>query len=89
MLDSWKKIRALRDQNKNILTLVLSEKNILNETKNHNPRLQVKWSVTNIFFCKSSYCVQTFVRSFIIFNNLCVVSVCNESCFFIFLLFVS
>ena len=29
----------------NILTLVLSEKKILNETKNHNPPLQVKWSV--------------------------------------------
>ena len=29
----------------NILTLVLSEKNCLNETKNHNPPLQVKWSV--------------------------------------------
>ena len=38
---------------KKILTLVLSEKKILNETKNHNPPppppppppLQVKWSV--------------------------------------------
>jgi hypothetical protein len=31
---------------KNILTLVLSEKKFLNETKNHNPPpLQVKWSV--------------------------------------------
>ena len=30
----------------NIPTLVLSEKKILNETKNHNPpTLQVKWSV--------------------------------------------
>ena len=30
----------------NILTLMLSEKKILNETKNHNPSpLQVKWSV--------------------------------------------
>ena len=30
----------------NIPTLVLSEKKILNETKNHNPPpLQVKWSV--------------------------------------------
>ena len=36
MLNSWKKIRALRDK-KNILTLVLSEKNFLNETKNHTP----------------------------------------------------
>ena len=31
----------------NILTLVLSEKIFLNETKNHNPPLQVKWSVPN------------------------------------------
>ena len=29
----------------NILTLVLSEKKFLNETKNHNLPLQVKWSV--------------------------------------------
>ena len=41
-----KKIRALRDKKKkNILTLMLSEKFFLNETKNHNPPLQVKWSV--------------------------------------------
>ena len=32
----------------NILTLVLSEKKILNETKNHNPTLQVKWSVPKV-----------------------------------------
>ena len=33
-----------------ILTLVLSEKRILNETKNHNPPspLQVKWSVPDV-----------------------------------------
>ncbi len=37
MLNSGKKIRALRDKKINILTLVLSEKIILNETKNHNP----------------------------------------------------
>ena len=38
MLNSGKK--------NNILTLVLSpEKKNLNETKNHNPPLQVKWSV--------------------------------------------
>ena len=30
---------------KKILTLVLSGKKFLNETKNHNPPLQVKWSV--------------------------------------------
>ena len=37
MLNSGKKIRALRDKKKYILTLVLSEKKILNEAKNHNP----------------------------------------------------
>ena len=37
MLNSRKKIRALRDKKKNILTLVLFEKKILNETKNHKP----------------------------------------------------
>ena len=37
MLHSEKKIRTLRDKKINILTLVLSEKNILNETKIHNP----------------------------------------------------
>ena len=35
MLKSGKQFRASRDK-KNILTLVLSEKKILNETKNHN-----------------------------------------------------
>jgi hypothetical protein len=34
MLNSGKKIRALRDKKNNILTLVMSEKKILNETKN-------------------------------------------------------
>ena len=38
MLKCGKQIRALRDKKKrNILTLVLSEKKILNETKNHTP----------------------------------------------------
>jgi hypothetical protein len=45
MLNSGKKIRALRDKKNNILTLVLSEKKILNETNNHNPPLQVIWLV--------------------------------------------
>jgi hypothetical protein len=48
MWNSGKKNCALHDNKKNILTLVLSEKKILNETKNHNPPpppLQVKWSV--------------------------------------------
>ena len=34
MLKSGNKFRALRDKKNNILTLVLSEKKILNETKN-------------------------------------------------------
>ena len=37
MLNSGKKICALPDKKVYILTLVLSEKKILNETKNHNP----------------------------------------------------
>ena len=37
MLNSGKKIRALREKKKKILTLVLSEKKILNEAKNHTP----------------------------------------------------
>jgi hypothetical protein len=37
MLNSVKKIRALRDKKINILTLVLSENKFLNETKNLNP----------------------------------------------------
>ena len=36
MLNSEKKIRAWREKKK-ILTLMLSETKILNETKNHNP----------------------------------------------------
>ena len=42
MLKSGKKIPALRDKKINILTLVLFEKNILNETKNHNPPIPFK-----------------------------------------------
>jgi hypothetical protein len=45
MLNSGEKKLALCATKKNILTLVLSGKKILNETKNHNPPLQVKWSV--------------------------------------------
>jgi hypothetical protein len=37
MLDFEKKIRALRNKKINNLTLVLSEKIFLNETKNHTP----------------------------------------------------
>ena len=45
MLNYGKTFRALRDKKIYILTLALSENKILNETKNHNPPLQVKWSV--------------------------------------------
>ena len=41
MLNSGKKFRALRYKKINILTLVLSGKKILNETKNHNPPFQL------------------------------------------------
>ena len=37
MLNAGKKIHALRDNFFFILTLVLSKKKILNETKNHTP----------------------------------------------------
>ena len=41
MLNSGKKIRALRDKKINILTLVLSGKKIRNEAKNHNPSFKL------------------------------------------------
>ena len=40
MLNSIKKISRFARQKK-IVTLVLSEKNFLNETKNHNPPLKL------------------------------------------------
>jgi len=49
MLNSGKKICALRDKKINILTLMLSEKKFLNKEKNHNPPLQVKWSVPKFY----------------------------------------
>ena len=63
MLNFEKKIHALCDKKINILTLVLSKKIFLNETKNHNPPppppplpLQVKWSVPkNIGQVQSGY----------------------------------
>jgi hypothetical protein len=54
MLNSGKKIRALRDKKIIILTLVLSEKKYLNETKNHNSPLQVKWTVPNLVHLQNS-----------------------------------
>jgi hypothetical protein len=58
MLNSGEKKFVLYATKKiNILTLVLSEKKILNETKDHTPLLQVKWSVPNIIISSkdSSY----------------------------------
>jgi hypothetical protein len=55
MLNSGQKFRALRTKKINILTLMLFEKKILNETKNHTPSpLQVKWSVPNTGLCGDS-----------------------------------
>ena len=48
MWNSGKKIRALRDKKKYILTLVLSEKKILNETKNHNSPFKLNGRSLNI-----------------------------------------
>ena len=50
MLYSGKKIRALRDKKKNILTLVLSEKKILNETKKPYPPFKLNGRSLNTNF---------------------------------------
>ena len=68
MLNSGEKFRALRDKKNNILTLVLSEKKILNKTKTPPPPppLQVKWSVPKFFIgnrFKKSICL--FLNSFV------------------------
>jgi hypothetical protein len=50
-----KKIRALHDKKINILTLALSGKKILNETKNHNPPFKLNGrSLSNIYPHKNS-----------------------------------
>ena len=71
MLNSGKKFRALRDNKINILTLVLSEKKILNETKNHNPPFKLNGRslmyIQNIFIPEcgfSSFGVAMFSISF-------------------------
>ena len=46
----------------NILTLVLSEKKFLNETKNHNPPLQVKLSVPNSYTHVQPHCIFFFFQ---------------------------
>ena len=46
MLESGKKIRALRDKKNKYSNSCVVQKFFLNETKKHNPPpLQVKWSV--------------------------------------------
>ena len=45
MLNFGKKIRGLRDKKNKYSNSCVVRKKILNETKNHNPPLQVKWSV--------------------------------------------
>ena len=44
-----KKFELCATKKRNILTLLLSENSFLNETKNHKPHLQVKWSVPYYF----------------------------------------
>ena len=69
MLNSGKKIRPLRDQ-KNIRTLVLSEKKFWTKQKTLTPSpLQVKWSVPYI------YCVHTPCTLLIYVLDNCVVVV--------------
>jgi hypothetical protein len=67
MLMSGKKFRTLRDKKNNILTLVLSEKKFLNETKNYNPPLQVKWSVPNVDLSYTIFIKKTALKSWIAF----------------------
>ena len=49
MLNSEEKKLRFARKKKNILTLVLSEKKILNETKNHNPPFKLNGRSLNIF----------------------------------------
>ena len=57
----WRKFRALRDKKNNILTIVLSEKKILNETKNHNPPFKLNGrSLTRMFCVNTSLCQKHF-----------------------------
>ena len=63
MLNSGKKFALCATKKINIRTLVLSKKKILSETKNHNPPLQVKWSVPyaasffGLSFCDCPFCI--------------------------------
>ena len=58
MLNTGKNFRTLRDKKINILILVLYEKKILNETKNHNPPFKLngwslRWSMSLRLFHQS------------------------------------
>jgi hypothetical protein len=56
MLNSGKKIRAWRDKKKIIPTLVLSEKKILNDTKNHNTPFKLNgWSLSILLYNNFSF----------------------------------
>ena len=55
MLNSGKKMRTLRDKKNNILTFMLSEKKILNETKNHNPPCKLNGRSLNIRTCTDKH----------------------------------
>jgi hypothetical protein len=61
MLYSGKKFRALRDKKVNIRTLVLSEKKILNQTKNHNIYKNIYYK--NKLYEKENTCWSPGVRS--------------------------
>ena len=61
MLYSGKKFRALRDKKVNILTLVVSEKKILNQTKNHNIYKNIYYK--NKLYEKENTCWSPGVRS--------------------------
>ena len=49
MINSGKKIRALRDKKNKYSNSCVVRKKIMNKTKNHTPPLQVKWSVPYVY----------------------------------------
>jgi hypothetical protein len=65
MLNSVKKICTLRDQKKIILTLVLSEKKILNEKKNHNHTQ--KWVLNRVTALVSGMILFSYLTDFFYF----------------------
>ena len=66
---------ALCATKKKILTLVLSEKKNLNETKNHNPLpLQVKWSVPKLLLETYKLLMVWSMVLNATFNNISVIS---------------